>query len=93
MDPRRSVHRHRVDNPVERDLIRRYSRPGSRVLDVGTAAAGRSGEVEAGGEFSFVEASNGSGSSGSLAALTLLAAVPSHVFRRRPRRGHQAVGR
>ena len=229
MDPRRSVYRHRVDHPVEVDLIRRYTRAGWRVLDVGTAATGRSAlllddagcdvssieysdaairefasgdeqrtgiqlatadmaalpfasgsfdlvlialqgldyattpearvaiiaglgrvlrdgghlvfnasnpvglvvgpsglrsptlrrlrarhvmkgrmcrrtfvdvnglelhqatprriirEVEAGGDFTFVEASNGSGTSGNLAALTLLAATPYYVFRRRPR--------
>ncbi len=237
MDPRQSVYRHRVDNPVERDLIRRYSRPGSRALDVGTAAMGRSAlllhdagcdvtsieysdaairefaagaerrpgielatadmaalpfaagsfdlvlialqgldyatepevrarihteaagvlrdgghlvfnasntvglvlgpsglrspslrrlrvrhvmrrrmfrptfvdvnglephqarprriirEVEAEGDLSFVEASNGSGSSGNLATLTLLAAMPYYVFRRRPRSGGGSIDR
>ncbi len=41
-DPRRHVYRHRPVVPVELHLIERHVRPGMQVLDIGTAATGRS---------------------------------------------------
>ncbi len=41
-DERRHVYRHRPVVPVEHQLIERHVRPGMQVLDIGTAATGRS---------------------------------------------------
>ncbi len=41
-DPRRHVYRHRPVLPVEQRLVDRHVRPGMQVLDIGTAATGRS---------------------------------------------------
>jgi len=41
-DPRRHVYRHRPVVPVEQQLVDRHVRAGMQVLDIGTAATGRS---------------------------------------------------